>query len=239
MATVYLIATPFGNLSDISLRALQVLAEVDALACEDTRRTARLLNRHQIPRPAHVMSCHEHNEQKAAARIVALLDRGRDVGLCSNAGTPAISDPGYVVTAAAIAAGHRAVPLPGASAVTAALSASGLPVSSYTFKGFPPRKAGRRRAFLETDRDLPHTLVFFEGPTRIRALLAAALEVLGDRRAALCIELTKKFERVARGYISDLLAQLGDEPGKGEVTLVIAGSNPKFMRQSSASRAPS
>ncbi|MBT3374860.1 MAG: 16S rRNA (cytidine(1402)-2'-O)-methyltransferase [Lentisphaerae bacterium] len=231
MSTLYVIATPIGNLEDVSDRARRTLAEVDALACEDTRRTRVLLERHEIPRPAHVFPCHEHNEERVWGRVLGLLTEGASVGIVSNAGYPGVSDPGYVLISRAVEAGIRVEVIPGPSAVETALLTSGLPTSSYTFKGFPPRKGGRLRTFLGQDGDLPHTQVFFESPMRIVKFLAAALEVLGDRRAAVCIELTKKFERVHRGYISDLIEELTDRRIKGEVTIVVAGNHPKFTRQ--------
>jgi len=231
MGTLYVIATPIGNLEDVTLRALRLLGEVDALACEDTRHTPKLLDRHNIPKPKTVFSCHEHNEQRASQRILELLGEGRSVGLCTKAGYPGISDPGYRVVAAALDAGFRVEVIPGAGAVEAALLASGLPTSSYTFKGFAPRKSGRRKTFIEMERDRPHTLVFFESPHRVGKLLGDACEVLGDRMAAVCVELTKKFERVRRGFLSDLCREFEDKRVRGEVTVVIAGHHPKFTRE--------
>ena len=230
MSTLYIIATPIGNLEDITVRALRVLGEIDALACEDTRQTPKILAKHNIPRPAKVFSYHEHNEERAGRRILELLDEGRTVGICTNAGCPGISDPGYRVVSQAIERGHDVEVLPGASAVHVALLASGLPTSSYTFRGFPPKKPGRRKQFLADDRDRPHTQIFFESPHRIGKFLADALEVFGDRAAAVCIELTKKFERVHRGHLSDLAEEFHDRKVKGEVTVVVAGNNPKFVR---------
>jgi len=228
--TLYVIATPIGNLEDVTIRALRVMGEVDALACEDTRRTPRILERHNIPRPAALFSYHEHNEDRAAGRIIELLEKGLSVGLCTNAGYPGVSDPGYRIVSQAAESGFRIEVLPGAGAVEAALLSSGLPSSSYTFKGFPPKKPGRRRKFLEMEIDRPHTLVFFESPHRISKLLEDALEVLGDRMAAVCMELTKKFERSERGYLSELCDRFRDAGEKGEVAVVIAGSNEKFVR---------
>ncbi len=222
------IATPIGNLEDLTFRAKRLLGEVDALACEDTRHTRILLERYEIPRAKTVFSYHEHNEHRAAERILAMLEAGLTVGLCSNAGYPGISDPGYVIVSRAVARGFRVEVIPGASAVPTALLVSGLPTSSFTFKGFPPRKAGKRRTFLEAERDLPHTLILYEAPTRVGALLQAALEVLGNRRAAVCIELTKMFEDVRRGGLAELAREFAGLPIKGEVVLVIAGNNPKF-----------
>jgi 16S rRNA (cytidine1402-2'-O)-methyltransferase len=229
-ATLYVVATPIGNLEDVTFRAVRILGEVDALACEDTRRTPRILERHGIPRPPLVFSYHEHNASRSARRIVALLEDGRNVALCTNAGMPAISDPGYRAISGALEAGFRVEVIPGPGAVETALVASGLPAASYTFLGFPPRKSGARKRTLEREKGSPHTLVLFESPHRLGKLLADAHEVLGDRRAAACIELTKKFEEVERGYLGDLAERYADATVRGEVTVVIAGNNPKFMR---------
>ncbi len=229
--TLYLVATPIGNLEDLSYRAARVLGGVDALACEDTRLTRRIFARYEIPSPRTIFSYHEHNEERAGARILGLLREGASVALCTDGGCPGISDPGYRIITACNEAGHPIVVLPGPSAVHTALLASGLPTSSYTFKGFPPRKGGPRRRFLETDRDAPHTLVLFESPYRIGKLLEDAHAVLGDRMAAVCIELTKRFESIHRGYLRDLAEAFHDRKVKGEITLVIAGANEKFLRQ--------
>jgi 16S rRNA (cytidine1402-2'-O)-methyltransferase len=228
MSTLYVIATPIGNLEDLSHRAVRVLGSVDALACEDTRQTRKIFVRFEIPSPRTIFSCHEHNEAQALKRIVGLLDAGQNVGLCSDGGYPGVSDPGYRVIAAALTAGHAMEVIPGAGAVPVALLLSGLSAASYTFKGFPPRKSGPRKRFLELDRELPHTLVLFESPFRVHQLLVDALDVLGNRRAAVCIELTKKFEDVRRGYLAELVREFAMTKVKGEVTVVIAGSNPKF-----------
>lgn len=230
MGTLYVVATPIGNLEDITLRALRILGEVDVLACEDTRMTRKIYDRHDLKRPRTIFSHHEHNEARAAARILGYLGENRNVALCSDGGYPGISDPGYRVIREALDAGHRVEVIPGPSAVPVALLASGLPTSSYTFKGFPPRKPGPRKRFLEQDADLPHTLIFFESPHRVGKLLEAALEVFGDRRAAVCVELTKKFEEVRRAYLGDLVEAFRDETIRGEVCLVIAGNHPKFRR---------
>ncbi|MFH1144722.1 MAG: 16S rRNA (cytidine(1402)-2'-O)-methyltransferase [Candidatus Eisenbacteria bacterium] len=233
MATLYLVATPIGNLEDVTFRAVRILSSVTTLACEDTRTTRKLLARHGIARPARLFACHEHNELRAAAGIVHLLDGGTDVALCSEAGYPGVSDPGYRVIAAALEAGHRVEVIPGAGAVEPALLASGLPSTSFTFKGFPPRRPGPRRRFVESDREAPHTLIFFESPNRVAAFLTDAQQVLGDRRGAVCIEMTKKFEEVHRGWLSELIAFFAGREIKGEVTIVIAGHHPKFTREGS------
>ena len=230
MGTLILIATPIGNLEDITHRALRVLAEVDALACEDTRTTRKIFERYEIRSPRIIFSYHEHNEERAGKRIMGLLDDGRTVALTSDGGYPGISDPGYRIINSALSAGHDVEVLPGASAPPVALLLSGLPTSSYTFKGFPPRKSGARKRFLQAEADLPHTLILFESPHRIAALLKDAHSVLGDRRAAICIEISKRFERVHRGYLSELASQFEDSKPKGEVTVVIAGNHPKLRR---------
>lgn len=224
-----LIATPIGNMEDITLRALRVLGELDAIACEDTRVTRRIFERHSVTPPEIIFSYHEHNEERAGRRILDLLAGGARVGVCSDGGMPGISDPGYRIVDAALDAGFRVEVIPGPCAVETALVASGQSTSSYTFKGFPPRKSGKLRTFLEADADRPHTLVFYESPYRVGKFLSAVLETLGDRQAAVCIELTKKHERIHRGWTADLLP-IFDGPVKGEVTVVVAGNHPKFSR---------
>ncbi len=230
MGTLFVIATPIGNLEDLTYRAARVLGELDALACEDTRVTRRIFERYSIPSPRTIFAYHDHNEESAGKRMLGLLAEGLKVGLCTDGGYPGISDPGYRVIAACHEAGHRIEIVPGAGAVPTALLASGLSTSSYTFKGFPPRKPGARKRFLEMDRDLPHTLVLFESPYRVERLLGEALEVLGDRLAAVCVELTKKFEQIHRGHLSELREQFQGRNVKGEITMVIAGNNPRFCR---------
>lgn len=230
MAVLFVVATPIGNLEDITLRALAVLGATSVLACEDTRVTRRLFARHEIPWPETVLSYHEHNEEKAGARVLEHLMSGVDVSLCSDAGYPGISDPGYRLIDLVVEHDQEVVVLPGAGAVELALLYSGLPTSSFTFKGFPPRKSGKRQRFLAEEADRPHTLVLYESPHRVGALLADALAALGDRRAAVCLELTKRFERVERGYLADLAPRFADEKPKGELVVVIAGNHEKFCR---------
>lgn len=228
--TLFLIGTPIGNLEDVTYRAVRTLGELDALACEDTRRTRILLERYGIARPRTLFSLHEHNEGRAANRVVALLEEGTSVGLCSDAGMPLVSDPGFLTVRAVLEAGHRVEAIPGPTAVTSALAVSGLPTASFTFKGFAPRKSGQRRSSFARDAEQAHTLVVFESPHRLGAMLEDALEALGDRRACVCIELTKRFETVDRGFLSDLCDAYRDTVVKGEITVVIAGSHPKFRR---------
>ena len=228
--TLFLIGTPIGNLDDISQRVLTTLGDVNALACEDTRRTRKIFEHFKLSSPRTIFACHDHNEEQAAKRIAGLLRDGLAVGLVTDAGMPGISDPGFRVVKQALDDGHGIEVIPGPSAVATALAVSGLSAASYTFKGFPPRKPGKRKNFLAADADAPHTLVLFESPHRTGAMLADALAVLGDRRAAVCIELTKMFEEVARGWLSELAERFAEEEPRGEVTIVVAGNNPKFMK---------
>ena len=229
MAKLVIIATPIGNLEDITLRAMRALGELNALACEDTRHTRILFEAHKIASPRIIFSYREKNESQAESKIIGLLKEGLSVGVCSDAGYPGISDAGYRLISRAVQEGFEIEVIPGAGAVEPALLSSGLPTSSFTFKGFPPRKPGVRRRFLAQDKDQPHTLVFYESPFRVAALLEDAREVYGDRRAAICVELTKKFEKVHRGTLSELHAQFKDTAIRGEVTVVIAGNHPKFL----------
>nr|BBH94624.1 ribosomal RNA small subunit methyltransferase I [Thermogemmatispora argillosa] len=223
MSTLYLVATPIGNLGDITLRALEVLRSVDVIAAEDTRKTAILLRHYDIHKPQ--LAFYEHNEERAGRHIEALLKQGKSVALVTNAGTPGISDPGYTLVQRAIQAGIPVTMIPGPAAFVMALVLSGLPVHSFTFRGFPPRKAGRRRRFLEADRHSPYTLIYYESPYRLADLLRDALEVFGDRPAALANELTKLFEKVYRGTLSSLLETITQEKPRGEYVLVVAGAS--------------
>jgi 16S rRNA (cytidine1402-2'-O)-methyltransferase len=218
---LYLVATPTVNLSDIVLRALDTLRQVDYVASEDTRRTGLLLKHFDISKPQ--ISFHEYNEERAGQKIQALIEEGKSVALVTNAGTPGISDPGFTLVRRAIAADIEVTMIPGPTALIMALVLSGLPSHAFTFRGFPPRKRGKRRRFLAVDEASPHTLIFYESPYRLHAFLEDALEVYGDRPAALAIELTKMYESVRRGRLSQLLAQLEEEP-KGEYVVVIAGA---------------
>ncbi len=219
---LYLVATPIGNLGDISLRALEVLRAVDYVASEDTRKTGLLLKHFDIKKPQ--IAFHEHNEDRAGARIMALLAAGQSVAVVSDAGTPGVADPGYTLVRRAIDLDLPVTMIPGASALVMALVLSGLPSHSFTFRGFPPRKSGKRQAFLAIDRDAPHTLIFYESPHRLADFLADALIVYGDRPAAVANELTKMFESVRRGALSELIASLADEEPRGEYVVVIGGS---------------
>ena len=228
---LHVVATPIGNLGDLSPRALDAFRSAAALACEDTRRTWQLLSHFGIPRPPDMYSYRQGNEDRVSERVLADLAAGKEVVLCSDGGYPAVSDPGYRLIRACALANVRYEVIPGASAVEVALLMSGLPTSSFTFRGFPPRGPGALRNWFAEDRDKEHTLICYESPFRIGATLAAALDALGDREAAVCIELTKMHERVSRGYLSDLAKEYDGAKVKGEVALVVAGCNPKFRRE--------
>ena len=218
--TLYLVATPIGNLEDVSMRALRVLAEVELIACEDTRRTRVLLERFQIR--TKTISYHEHNEQARAAELCAMLVGGSSVAVVSDAGTPGINDPGFRLVRACVEQNIKVVPVPGASAFVAALVASGLPTDQFFFGGFLPARTHARRARLAEMRNLPATLIFYEAPHRIAAALADAREVLGEREAAVARELTKVHEEIARGRLSELRERFSSEgAARGEMVLVI------------------
>lgn len=220
---LYLVATPIGNLGDLSPRALETLRAAPVIAAEDTRHTWQLLSHFGIPRPARMVSYREGAEERAGAEILDCLRAGQDVALCTDAGYPGVSDPGFRLVRDAVAEGLPVSVVPGPSAADVALVLSGLPTSSWTFLGFPPRKPGALRRFFGDEAASPHTLVFYESPFRIGKTLAAAAEVLGARPAAVCLELTKKFERVERGTLPELAARFAGPPPKGEIAVVVGG----------------
>lgn len=220
--TLFLVATPIGNLGDITLRALDTLREVDIIASEDTRKTGILLKHFAISKPQ--MAFHEYNEQRAGERIENLLKEGKSVAVVSDAGTPGISDPGFTLVRRAIQEHLPVTMIPGPTAFVMALVLSGLPVHSFTFRGFPPRKPVGRRKFFDVDRLSPHTLIYYESPYRLVAFLSDALEVFGDREAAIANDLTKMFESVQRGTLSSLLESTKQTTPKGEYIIVIAGA---------------
>ncbi len=225
--TLYIVSTPIGNLEDITQRALRIMREVDFIACEDTRHTRKLLNHFGID--AKTISYHEHNERERADYLCEQLEAGKDIALVSDAGTPLISDPGFRLANLAIQKGFRVVPIPGATAFVAAVSASGLASDQIFFGGFLPARANARRAKLEELRSIPATLVFYEAPHRITATLRDALEILGNRDAAIARELTKLHEEFIKGSLSDLATRFADRSAaRGEMVLVIGGAGPDY-----------
>jgi 16S rRNA (cytidine1402-2'-O)-methyltransferase len=223
--TLTVVATSLGNAGDVSPRAVAALREADVIVAEDTRSARQLLAGIGAGAAQRVLSCFDANEAARAAEIAALLAGGARVALISEAGTPLVSDPGYRVVAAAIAAGARVVPVPGPSALLAALVAAGLPTDKFLFLGFPPRKTGPRRRLFESVRALPFTLVFYESPMRAAATLADLAETLGaGRRACLARELTKPHEEIVRDELGALAARYATQRPLGEVTLVVAGA---------------
>jgi 16S rRNA (cytidine1402-2'-O)-methyltransferase len=222
--TLYVVASPIGNAQDLSPRALETLRTADLVLAEDTRSARRLLEGHGIDR--RTQSCFDANEPARAAQAAALLRTGASIALLSEAGTPTVSDPGYRVVRAAVAAGARVVPVPGPSAVLAALVGSGLPTDRFFFVGFPPRKTGARKGLLAQIASLPATLVFFESPHRVAATLADLVVVLGkDRPACVARELTKTHEEFVRGTLAELAERYASERPLGEVTLVVGGAS--------------
>lgn len=215
--TLYIVATPIGNLEDITLRALRVLKEVDLIACEDTRHTRKLLAHYRISKPT--ISYHEHNEPERAAELITKLEAGRSIALVSDAGTPLISDPGFRIVRDAIERDFKVVAIPGPSALIAALSSSGLPTTEFTFAGFLPSRQTARRARLEQLANANCTLVFYETPHRIKAALEDAREVLGDRECVVARELTKLHEELLRGPLSEIVIRDGE--ARGEIVLMI------------------
>ncbi len=219
---LYLVGTPIGNLGDISQRALDTLRTVDIIASEDTRHSGRMLKHFNIKKQQ--MSFHEHNEERSGAAIIKLLQEGKSVAVVTDSGTPGISDPGFSIVRLAIKEEIAMTVIPGPSAMINALVLSGLPVHSFTFCGFAPRRPGVRKKFLAAESASRHTLIFYESPYRIEALLSDALAVFGDRRAALAIELTKMFETMLRGTLSELLQTVKASRPRGEYVVVISGN---------------
>jgi len=219
---LYVVATPIGNLEDVSERALRVLREVDRIAAEDTRRTAKLLRHYGIAKP--LTSYHDAAERRRAPELVDELRAGASLALVSDAGTPLISDPGYRLVRAALDAGISVVPIPGATAATALLSVAGLATDRFVFEGFLPQREGRRRRRLEALRAEPRTIVLYESPHHVERTLAELEEILGDRPIVIGRELTKVFEEIVRGTISSARAALASRSPRGEYTLVVAGA---------------
>ncbi|HEY4692989.1 MAG TPA: 16S rRNA (cytidine(1402)-2'-O)-methyltransferase [Bellilinea sp.] len=218
---LYLVSTPIGNLGDISQRALDTLRTVDFVISEDTRKTGMLLKHFNIKKPQ--ISFREDNEERALPKILALLDESKSMALVTDAGTPGISDPGFLLVRSVLQAGLPLTAIPGPTALIPALILSGLAVHSFTFRGFAPRKPGARRRFLEVDAASPHTLIYYESPYRLAAFLDDALAVFGNRRAAVANDLTKMFETMYRGLIGELIERFKTEPIRGEYVVVIEG----------------
>src|SRR6202171_4042508 len=220
---LYVVATPIGNLEDMTYRAVRVLQEADLIACEDTRQTQKLLDHYGIKKPT--VSYHDHNEAERAQEMLAKLEQGLNIAQGSGAGMPGISDPGYRVVTLAVERGFTVVPIPGASALTAALAASGLPTDAFEFRGFFPAKSGQRRTLLESLQGNPHTVVVYEAPHRIRETIQDIVDVLGPQTpVVIARELTKIHEEFIRGHAKQVLAILQERELKGEITLLIGKS---------------
>ncbi len=223
---LYLVSCPIGNQMDITLRALSVLKEVDVIAAEDTRVAGRLLTDYDIKAGGRLISCHEHNENQRSRELLERLQTGQTVALITDAGTPAVSDPGFRLVQAAIDNQIRVLPVPGVSAAVTALSASGLPSDAFVFAGFLPRKSGKRQQRLEELAGHKETIVLYESPRRIRQTLEEVLRCWGDRRAVVGREMTKTYEEFLRGRLSELLPLLAERDRvRGEITLVVAGAD--------------
>ncbi|MCB2147682.1 MAG: 16S rRNA (cytidine(1402)-2'-O)-methyltransferase [Deltaproteobacteria bacterium] len=220
---LYVVATPIGNLEDITLRAIKTLKGVDLIAAEDTRHTARLLSHYRIRTP--LISCHEHNERQRTPELIDKIRSGGSVALVSDAGTPSVSDPGYRMVRAAVESGLPVFPIPGVSAAVTGLCASGLPTDAFVFQGFTPKKKGKRMELLASLAAEPRTLIFYESPRRVSVFLDEIRAVMGDRRAVLAREMTKLHEEFIRGTLSEILIVLADRPEvKGECTLMVDGA---------------
>ncbi|MDL1958460.1 MAG: 16S rRNA (cytidine(1402)-2'-O)-methyltransferase [Deltaproteobacteria bacterium] len=219
---LYIVGTPIGNLKDISIRAKEVLGQVSLVAAEDTRSTRKLLAHLGVK--AGLLSCHKHNERTSAKKVITLLEKGKDVALVSEAGTPALSDPGASLVKLVRESGFGVIPVPGASAVIAALSVAGMPAGSFFFAGFLPHKQAERRKTLEQLAEIPHTIVLFEAPHRLPDTLEDILGILGDRQMVMARELTKVHETVISGPVSGIIEQVSKGSVRGEITLVIEGA---------------
>ncbi len=223
-SNLYIVSTPIGNLEDITLRALNVLKQVDLIACEDTRTTKKLLSRYQIQKP--LTSYHEHNEIEKARELLSTLQEGKSIALVTDAGTPGVSDPGFRIVKLASESGIQVLSVPGPSAAIAALSISGLPTSGFAFFGFPPRQKKRLIEYLKRLKDYPETLIFYESPRRVIKTLEAMSEILGERNASVSREITKLYEETLRGTLLEIKEILQSrESLKGEFTLIIEGAS--------------
>lgn len=225
----YIVATPIGNLKDITFRAVEILKKVDYIACEDTRKSIVLLNHYEIKKP--LISFHEYNEEKAGSKIISLLLDDKSVALISDAGTPVISDPGHSIIQKVIDNNIDYTIIPGASAGINALVLSGLPSHSFIFRGFPPHKSGRRKRFLQENSQSSYTLIYYESPYRIEKFLTDALEVFGDRQCAIINDLTKKYETIIRGTISENIEKIKNNKIRGEYVIVIEGLGKKDKKE--------
>ena len=218
---LYIVSTPIGNLGDMSFRAIETLRSVDYVVSEDTRKTGVLLKHFDVHKPQ--ISFREDNEQRTLPKLMGLLNAGSNIALVTDAGTPSVSDPGFTLVRASLAADIEMTAIPGPTALITALVLSGLPVHSFTFRGFPPRKSGPRKRWLAIDEQSPHTLIFYESPYRLKAFLQDALEVYGDRPAAIANDLTKKFETIYRGSLVELVERFAGEPILGEYCVLVGG----------------
>jgi 16S rRNA (cytidine1402-2'-O)-methyltransferase len=226
---LYIIATPLGNLEDITLRALRILGEADLVAAEDTRKTRILLHHYNIKKP--LTSYFEHNERFKTATLITLLQQGKSIALVSEAGTPGISDPGYRIVSEALLQGIAVITVPGPCAAIAALSVAGLPVHRFAFEGFLPPKSGKRKNVLKKIAGDERTLIFYESPHRIVAAISDMIETLGDRRAVLARELTKLHEETLHGGLSEIAQKLQTSPVRGEITLIVEGCREQPRQQ--------
>jgi len=228
---LFVVGTPIGNLEDITLRAIRILKEVDLIACEDTRRTQKLLNHYQIRTPT--ISYHEHNEMTRAPELVIMLEEGSHIALVTDAGMPVVSDPGFRLVHLAVRHNIPVVPVPGASAFVAALAASGMPVDKFRFLGFLPSKKAARRKALEEQITATKTLVFYEAPHRVLEMLRDVRDILGDREVVVAREVTKIHEEFLRGPLSKLLERAKGKTIRGEITLLVGGASPGETRPAS------
>lgn len=231
-SNLYICGTPIGNLEDISLRTLRILKEVDYIAAEDTRRTQNLLNHYEVN--TSLISYHEHNEEERGRQIIEKLKSGQEIALVSDAGMPGISDPGYKLVSLADEEGIRVVPVPGPTAMTAALVASGLPTDKFVFEGFLPRKDKQRKNRLKELSAETRTLVFYESPYRLKDSLECILDILGDRKIAVWREITKKFEEKISGKVSEVLSHFKAEDPRGEITIILDGLDLDEIHQKEA-----
>lgn len=218
---LYLVSTPIGNLGDITYRAVEILKNVDLIICEDTRKTSILLKHYGISKPQ--LAYNNFNEHSITAKIVEQLINGENIALVTSAGTPGISDPGYLLVHAALKNEITVTAIPGANAAVTALIISDLPAHSFTFRGFPPHKSGPRKRFFALDKDSSHTQVYYESPHRLLVFLRDALDVFGNRQVVIANDLTKKFETLYRGKLADIILKFTDETIRGEYTIVMEG----------------